>query len=305
MPGDFNRRQVLSWLGSAGVAALLPVVSPAPALAGGKAPWLKISVVQWSFQREFYAGRMQTMDFPAFVKNRLGLDAVDYISDFMQEMLANKALLKELKSRSDDAGIDNVMVMCHKVGHVGHVNRLERNRVIEAHYKWIEAAHQLGCQSLRVNARSAGPREQQVDLVVNSLSKLCEFAKGAKMNIIVENLWGSDYSHKADFIAEIMEGVGMDNCGTLPDFNNFRYDDPYESVAKLMPWAKSVSAKSLDFDPFGAEKYIDYNRMLKIVYSSGFKGYAGIEWEGCKKTNVEGVLLTKALLERERAAAVS
>jgi len=98
---------------------------------------------------------------------------------------------------------------------------------------------------------------------------------------------------------------GLKNCGTLPDFGNFKISpteqyDRYEGVAELMPYAKGVSAKSHVFDKDGNESEIDYVKMMKIVLDAGYHGYVGIEWEGEKPDEMEGVRLTKQLLERVR-----
>lgn len=67
-----------------------------------------------------------------------------------------------------------------------------------------------------------------------------------------------------------------------------------------MPFAKGVSAKSRDFDAEGNETTIDYVRMLDIVKRAGYRGYIGIEYEGRRLSEPEGVRATKALLERHR-----
>jgi sugar phosphate isomerase/epimerase len=69
----------------------------------------------------------------------------------------------------------------------------------------------------------------------------------------------------------------------------------------MMPYAKGVSAKSHDFDDKGNETHTDYRRMLKIVKDAGFKGYIGIEYEGRKLSEPEGIRATKKLLEKVRA----
>ena len=68
-------------------------------------------------------------------------------------------------------------------------------------------------------------------------------------------------------------------------------------------WVKQqlVSAKSHEFDDKGFETRTDYRKMMKIVVDSGYRGYVGIEYEGSKHPEVEGVLLTKALLEEVRS----
>jgi hypothetical protein len=67
-----------------------------------------------------------------------------------------------------------------------------------------------------------------------------------------------------------------------------------------MPYAKLVSAKSHDFDAQGNETHTDYFKMMQIVVDSGYHGHVGIEYEGSKIPEIEGVKKTKALLERVR-----
>ena len=103
----------------------------------------------------------------------------------------------------------------------------------------------------------------------------------------------------------------MENCGTLPDFGNFcvkrengeRWGsacieeyDKYLGVAELMPFAKGVSAKSFDFDSKGNETSIDYHKMLEIVKKANYKGFIGVEYEGNRLGEIEGILATKQLL---------
>ena len=92
-------------------------------------------------------------------------------------------------------------------------------------------------------------------------------------------------------------------CGTLPDFGNFKIKDDewydrYLGVKELMPFAKAVSAKSHSFDNKGNEIYTDFNKMVDIVLSAGYNGHIGIEYEGSKLDEIDGILMTKNLLER-------
>ena len=68
----------------------------------------------------------------------------------------------------------------------------------------------------------------------------------------------------------------------------------------MMPFAKAVSAKSYDFDSAGNETSTDFDRMLRIVRKHGFSGHIGIEYEGERLSEREGILATKRLLERVR-----
>ncbi|MEJ2162172.1 MAG: sugar phosphate isomerase/epimerase, partial [Robiginitalea sp.] len=64
------------------------------------------------------------------------------------------------------------------------------------------------------------------------------------------------------------------------------------------PYARGVSAKSYDFDASGNETRLPYKDLLKLVRHSGFEGFIGIEYEGDRLSEVEGVWATKGLIEK-------
>jgi len=112
-------------------------------------------------------------------------------------------------------------------------------------------------------------------------------------------------SSNGAWLASVIRQVDHPNCGTLPDFGNFHIQgdewyDRYRGVEEMMPFAKAVSAKSHDFDADGNEIATDYRRMMRIVLDAGYRGYVGIEYEGERLSELEGIKATKALLERVR-----
>ena len=70
----------------------------------------------------------------------------------------------------------------------------------------------------------------------------------------------------------------------------------------MMPYAKGVSAKSYNFGADGRETTLDYARILKIVTDSGYHGFVGIEYEGSRLSEPEGIKATKKLLESLRGS---
>jgi sugar phosphate isomerase/epimerase len=135
---------------------------------------------------------------------------------------------------------------------------------------------------------------------------LGEYGASKGINVVVENHGG--YSSDGSWLAGVIERVGMDNVGTLPDFGNFCIErgpdgcskeyDRYKGIAELMPYARGVSAKSTDFDEDGNEVHSDFLRIMKIVKDSGYRGYVGIEYEGTQLSEDEGIKATRALLEK-------
>lgn len=282
--------------------------APSPAPTPARDPLFRISLAEWSLHRTLRAGALDPLDFPATARNAYGLDAVEYVNTFFQERARDTRYLRELKSRADDAGVRSLLIMCDAEGDLGDPDDARRRQAVENHTRWVEAARFLACHSIRVNARSAGSYSEQMRLAADGLRRLCEFADGHAINVIVENHGG--LSSNGVWLAEVIRRVHHARAGTLPDFGNFRLSAPgvqpeewydrYKGVAELMPFARAVSAKSHDFDAEGNETRTNYRRMMKIVLDAGYRGYVGIEYEGDRLSEDEGIRATKRLLERVR-----
>ncbi len=261
----------------------------------------KISLAQWSLHRTLYSGDLDHLDFPAIAKNTFNLDAVEYVNSFFFDKAKDKAFLREMRTRASDLGVKSLLIMCDNEGNLGDPDDLKRKTAIDNHHKWVEAAKFLGCHSIRVNARSEGSYQDQVNLASEGLRKLTEFGEELGISIIVENHGG--LSSNGEWLSTVMRKVDHPMCGTLPDFGNFKvaddqWYDRYLGVKELMPYAKAVSAKSHEFDSKGNEIHTDYFKMMDIVIESNYSGYVGIEYEGQSVNEMEGIMLTKSLLEK-------
>ncbi len=259
--------------------------------------FFSISLAQWSLNKALFGGVLDNLDFPAYTKEKFDIHAVEYVNQFFRS--AEKSYIKELLKRTQDIDVKNVLIMVDSEGNLGEMEEAKRKQSVENHYKWVEAAHILGCHSIRVNAGGAGTEEEVAYSATRSLRELSQFAADYGINVIVENHGG--FSSRASWLASVIRNTGMVNCGVLPDFGNFRVSktenyDLYLGMHELMPLAKGVSAKSHDFDEEGNETAKDFYRILKIVKDAGFRGYIGIEYEGGKLTQDEGILATKKLL---------
>ena len=80
--------------------------------------------------------------------------------------------------------------------------------------------------------------------------------------------------------------------------------DRYTGMSELMPFAKAVSAKSNDFDERGNEIHTNYEKMIGIVLDSGYRGWIGVEYEGAKMSEFEGIIRTRDLLRKVRSERV-
>ena len=267
-----------------------------------KAKTFKISLAQWSLNKRLFgkAGeKLDNLDF-AETAGKLGFDAVEYVNGFFKDKAFDVRYIAKMKKRASDHGVKSLLIMCDGEGMLGDPDAVKRTKAVKNHLKWIKAAKFLGCHSIRVNAASEGSYNEQLKLAADGLSRLSELGAKYGINVIVENHWG--LSSDGKWLSSVMKKINLPNCGTLPDFGNFpKETDRYEAVDMLMPYAKAVSAKSYDFDENGDETTIDYYRMMDIVLNHGYDGYVGVEYEGNRLGEEEGILATKKLLEKVRA----
>jgi sugar phosphate isomerase/epimerase len=263
----------------------------------------KISLAEWSLHRALHSKKIDHLDFISLTKTEFGLDAVEYVNSFFFDKAQDQKYLIEMKNRADDNDVKSLLIMCDNEGNLGDPDENKRNQAVENHYKWAEAAKFLGCHSIRVNARSEGSWDDQIELAADGLRRLNEFGDSIGINTIVENHGG--LSSNGKWLSAVMERVDHSRVGTLPDFGNFRIQgdewyDRYQGMKELMPYAKAVSAKSHEFDEKGNETGSDFYRIMNIVLDAGYKGYVGIEYEGSVHTEMEGIRLTNDLLKKIR-----
>lgn len=269
----------------------------------------EISLAEWSLRDWLNSGKISNLEFPATAKNVFGINAVEYVSRFFDGKETDQSYLRQLKQLTADENVKNVLIMVDMWGPEGSLaspDQQKRKAAAQNHHKWIDAAMSLGCHAIRVNAsgyEDAG-YEDSKKYFVDGLRPLVEYGKRNQINVLVENHGG--YSSNGRWLAEVMQEVNDPNCGTLPDFGNFRvskeqgiFYDPLIGLSELMPYAKGISAKASQFDAKGNETTIDYPKMMQIIKTAGFSGYIGIEWGGGGYTNMEpeeGVKATKNLL---------
>ena len=324
-----NRRKFIEQLSLGSLGASLLTTFPV-SLYGKTSvdPKYPISLAQFSLASEFFTGKHDTLNFPARAKNEFGVNIVEYVSMFFADKMNEPSFFKELKMRTDDLGIINNLIMVDDEN-IADLNKTKRDHAVESHYKFVDAAKILGCNSIRVNLGSieqTGTAVEVADAALEGYSKLLEFGDQNELDIIVENHVG--HSCNGKWLAGIMKEVNHKRAGVLPDFGNFcikrtkpetmdiegymnttcleKYD-MYLGIEELMPYAKGVSAKTHKFDENGNETEIDFARIFKIIKNSGFEGIVGIEYEGGLMhlqgmegylSNEEGIKSTKRLIEK-------
>ena len=270
----------------------------------------KISLAQWSLHQAFHRHELRVEDFPILARQSFGIEAIEYVNSFYVDHSQDESFWHDLKRKADAEGVRSLLIMVDEEGDLGDPIERRRQRAVENHFKWVNAAKILGCHSIRVNAFGDGEKDEVQKALVDGMGALAAYAAGEGIHVLIEN--HGLYSSDAAWVVEVIRQVDAPNLGTLPDFGNWCMGeewgstqddactpvyDRYEGVRAFLPYAKGVSAKSYDFDQQGRETRIDYPRMLQLVKESGFDGYIGIEYEGNRLSESEGIQATMKLLQ--------
>lgn len=255
-------------------------------------------------------GESDPMDFPRIARDVYGLDAIEIEASLYFAHVDNRDYFKQFKSRCEDNGVKCLMISNGWSGNLGSTtsNRKPQETAVN-YFKWVDIAEFLNCNSLvvEVNGRT-GDKQTVKEAAVAGLAALVEYSSKARVNILIENHnW---FSGDPVWLTDIIKSVNHPFCNLNVDFGNFcqkgwrndecldQYNNPYEAVKLMMPFAKAVSAKTIKFDENGNEVLIDYGRMLQIVRDAGYTGYLGIEYSGDQYENEKGIRLTLDLIER-------
>ena len=278
-------------------------------------PFFKLSLAQWSLNNAIRGGTMDPYNF-ASKAHELGFEGLEYVNQLYKDVVDSKnqpAALKNFISKNNKKAaahsLKNLLIMIDNEGDLSVSSAIERKKSVENHHKWVETAAAMGCHSIRINLFGVTDPKKWVENSKESLLALGTYAAKYNVNVIVEN--HGYLSSDAGLLMEVINGVNLPNCGSLPDFGNFCLEraggarwgancikeyDRYQGVKELMPRAFAVSAKANEFDTQGNETGTDYKRMLQIVKNAGFNGYIGVEYEGQKLSEEAGILATKNLL---------
>ena len=280
----------------------LPVLAALPlqGRAANETRKIRISLGQWSLHKAMGRRLISNLDFPRVAREQFGIEGLEFVNYLWE--VPTSDYVQRVKRAMSSTATKAVLIMCDGEGLMAHPVKEKRLQAAANHFKWVDIAAELGAHAIRanLNPEKEPKTPAELDAVVNyaseSFRKLAEYGASRKINVVVENHGGVSSDPVA--MARVMKAVKLPNFGTLPDFGNFAKEaDRYDAVSKLMPWAKAVTFKCFDFKD-GKEITMDMDRLMKSVLDSGYHNWVGIEFDGDRLTEYEGILSAKSYLER-------
>lgn len=146
---------------------------------------------------------------------------------------------------------------------------------------WIEVASKLGAPVIRIFAGVLNPKEYTWDQIAAWMVKDIQecVAYGQKHGVIVAIQNHNDFIKTADEAIKIIKMVNMEWFGLILDTGSYRIGDPYEQIARTIPYAVNWQVKENIFVN-GQEEKTNLKRLFKIIKESGYRGYIPIETLG-------------------------
>jgi hypothetical protein len=140
--------------------------------------------------------------------------------------------------------------------------------------RWLEVAHLLGAQQVRIDA--GGPKEMPdavFGILVREYRDLVARGRRKGIEILMENHWGP--SVVPENVARILDAV--EGLGLLFDTHNWEPDLREEGWQRCAKYARSTHVKTFSFDENGNEPSVAVPRAIRLLAEAGYDGCWGVE----------------------------
>lgn len=164
----------------------------------------------------------------------------------------------------------------------------ERQKNLDDAKRFIDLAHDIECQNIRVfpnNFIKGQEKQVTIDLIIKGLVYLAEYAKGSRVNILME-------SHgdlvRIDDLEYVMKTAAHPQVGLIWDISNMwtiTKESPTAAYGRLKHYIKHTHIKDakligdkLEYTFLGTGD-VPIFEAVDLLVKDGFKGYYSFEWE--------------------------
>ena len=294
----FDRRKFLATM--IGVPAVLSACSSAKSAASSsptipqQSKGLKTSLNAFSFNTPLSNGTMTIQDMLDFcaATGFAGVDITGYYFKGYPQPPADEYLF-QIKRKAFGLGLEISGTGVRNDFTIADTSKRSQEVILVKN--WIEVAAKIGAPVIRIfagNQKNEGiPTDQVTDWMLKDIQTCVDYGKQHGVIVGLQN--HDDFIQTADQVIKIIESINSDWLGLILDTGSYRVLDPYEEITKSIKYTVNWQIKENVFIN-GAEKETDMDKLMRIIQSSGYKGYLPIETlgEGDPKTKIS-VLLAK------------
>lgn len=241
---------------------------------------LKMSLNAFSFNDLLMAKKM-TLENLLEITSEIGFDGIDITGYYFPGYpnVPSDEYLYEIKRKAFRLGLDITGTGVRN--DFTEPDKNKRAEHIQLVKNWIDAASKIGAPVVRIFAGTQNPaaysRTQILTWMLDDIKECLAHGKQNGVMVAIQN--HNDFIETADHVIEFIEKVNSDWFGLILDTGSYRIHDPYTEIAKTAKYAVNWQIKENVFVN-GVEKEADIPRLIKIIKTSGYKGYIPIETLG-------------------------
>ncbi|MCX7796478.1 MAG: sugar phosphate isomerase/epimerase [bacterium] len=280
---------------------------------------MKLGVSMWSLHKLYRKGEMDTVGFIEYIGS-LGIDGVELLEFFWKDKEKELPKVKETLTKY------NLEVSAYAVSNnFVKETKAERDLEIDKIKVGVDMAIEFNSKIVRVFSGDLKPPftyEQAKEWIIEGLKEGAKYAEKHGVTLALEN--HGLLAGKSSQVREIIELVGSNYFRATVDIGNFLLvgESSVNAVKNLVDVAVHVHLKDFKRVPpdYEGEAYrglegvrligtvagegeVNLPEVLKVLYSSGYRGYLSLEYEGPEdpKYGVEqSIKNTKKILENMR-----
>ena len=262
---------------------------------------LKVSLNAFSFNDPLTKGTMTIDDMLVFCADK-GFAAVDITAYYFPgyPLAPKDDFLYHVKRKAFSLGLE--------ISGTGVRNDFtdpdpqKRKESVTLVKNWIEAAEKIGAPVIRIfsgNHKHEGfSREQVFEWMVKDIQECIAYGKTHGVVVAVQN--HDDFIKTADDAIQLMKAIPTEWFGLILDTGSYRIGDPYKQIEITAKYAVNWQIKEKIFLN-GVEVEADIEKLVRIVKTSGYKGYLPLETLGAGDPRVK----IPVLLDRVNKALAS
>ena len=260
---------------------------------------LRPGLVAYSFRKALAA---KTMSYETLIRyvSELGLDGLDttvyWFPDTSDQFLATL----RRTAYKNAVNLYSTAVRIRLAQPTPELQRVE----FESFKKWVDVAEKLGATHVRVfgGAVPKGATEAQaIAWAVELLKRCAEYSGGKGIFIGVEDDGG--LTTTAEPTIQIVKQTDSPWAGINLDTGNFPKNG-YSQVAMCIPYATSVHFKEQIAGENGGKEKADWDRLIGMFATAGYKGYLSLEYENAENAESEVPRLIPELIRGVRKYSV-
>ncbi len=238
---------------------------------------IKVGLNAYSFNRPLTSGQMTLADVIDYCAEH-GVDGVDTTGYYFPGYPAppDDAYIYSLKRKAylngvtiSGTGVRNDFTLADVSSRRGHIALVK---------EWVDVTAKLGASFVRVFSGPAIPNgstyEKVLSYMIPAFQECAEY--GAKHGVIIALQHHDDFLKTAGQTIQVVKAVNSEWFSVVLDVGSLRQGDPYEEIARLLPYACTWQIKESVYIN-GTATPIDLAKIRAIIDKAGFRGFVPIE----------------------------